>query len=71
MENPRPSIGPIKGEINIAPITTGIEFAFKPTEAIKIEQTKIHEVVPLIEISLFIELTTKFLSTSFLILNTL
>ena len=71
MENPRPSIGPINGEINMAPITTGVELAFKPTEAIKIEQTKIHEVVPLIEISLFIELTTKFLSTSFLKLNTL
>ena len=48
----------------MAPITTGVELAFKPTDAINIEQTKIHAVVPRIEMSDLIELTTIFLSTS-------
>ena len=65
IEYPSPSIGPIRGEINMAPITTGVELAFKPTDAINIEQTKIHAVVPRIEMSDLIELTTMFLSTSF------
>ena len=65
IEYPSPSIGPIRGEISIAPITTGVELAFKPTDAINIEQTKIHAVVPRIEMSDLIELTTMFLSTSF------
>ena len=59
---PRPSIGPINGEINMAPITTGIEFAFSPTEATKIEHIKIQAVAPLIEISCFIELMVESLS---------
>ncbi len=44
MENPIPRIGPIKGEISMAPITTAVELTFKPMEAIKIEKTKIHAV---------------------------
>ena len=48
---PKPSIGPINGEISIAPITTGMEFAFKPTDATKIEQINIQAVAPCIEIS--------------------
>ena len=43
---PKPNIGPIRGEINIAPITTGIELAFNPTDATKIEQINIHAVAP-------------------------
>ena len=70
IENPNPKIGPIRGEISIAPMTTAVESAFNPTEAIKIEHTRIHEVVPIMEISFFIEFTTRFLSTSFLKLNT-
>jgi hypothetical protein len=35
----------------MAPITTGTEFALRPTEATKIEQIKIQAVAPLIEIS--------------------
>ena len=54
MENPSPKIGPINGEISMAPITTAVESALRPTEHTKIEQTKIHAVAPLIEISAFI-----------------
>ena len=48
---PIPKIGPIKGEINIAPITTAVELAFNPMDAMKIEQIKIQEVCPLKAIS--------------------
>ena len=44
---PRPKIGPIKGEINIAPIITGIELTFRPTEAIIIAIAKIQALGPL------------------------
>tara|TARA_B100000963_G_scaffold143723_2_gene125215 strand:+ start:2309 stop:2707 length:399 start_codon:yes stop_codon:yes gene_type:complete len=64
MENPSPRIGPNKGEINIAPITTGVEFALRPTDAIKMEQISIQAVVPFIEISALIEFAVEFLSTS-------
>ena len=62
MERPSPKIGPNNGEINIAPITTAVESVFKPTDAIKIEQIRIHAVVPRIEISFFIEFIVAFLS---------
>ena len=51
---PIPKIGPISGEINIAPITTAVEFALRPTDAMKIEQIKIQEVCPLKGISAII-----------------
>src|SRR5690606_33824829 len=41
--NPIPKIGPISGEINIAPITTAVELAFNPMDATKMEQIKIQE----------------------------
>ena len=50
-ETPIPSTGPISGAISIAPITTAVELVFKPIEAMKIEQIKTHDVVPLKEIS--------------------
>ena len=37
---PTPRMGPISGEISIAPITTAVEFALSPTEATKIEQIR-------------------------------
>src|SRR5690606_18642314 len=43
-DSPIPSIGPINGDISIAPITTAVELALSPTEAIKIEQMRIQEV---------------------------
>ena len=50
-DKPIPRIGPINGEINIAPITTAVEFAFNPIEATKMEQIKIQAVAPLKGIS--------------------
>ena len=44
MDKPIPKIGPINGEISIAPITTAVELTFKPIEATKIENTKIQAV---------------------------
>ena len=46
IDKPIPKIGPISGEINIAPITTAVELAFNPMDATKIEQIKIHAVAP-------------------------
>jgi hypothetical protein len=43
-ENPSPKIGPISGEISMAPMTTAVELAFSPIEAMNMELIKIHEV---------------------------
>ena len=53
IDKPTPKIGPIKGDINIAPITTGIEFVFSPIEATKMEHIRIQAVAPLNWISSF------------------
>ena len=45
MEKPSPRIGPKSGEINIAPITTGVELAFKPTDAMRIERTFFYNII--------------------------
>ena len=45
-ENPAPKIGPIKGDMSIAPMMTGIEFTFRPTEAITTENARIHAFGP-------------------------
>ena len=62
IDKPKPKIGPISGEISIAPITTGIELALRPIDATKIEQIKIQAVAPLIEISSLIEFKVDSLS---------
>jgi len=61
---PTPKIGPINGDINIAPITTAVESAFRPTEATKIEHIKIQAVAPLKGISVFIAAIVASLSVS-------
>ena len=38
---PTPRIGVINGEINIAPMIAGIEFIFKPIDAINIAHNKV------------------------------
>jgi len=43
---PDATIGPIKGEISIAPIITAVEFTFNPTDATKIAQAKIQRLAP-------------------------
>ena len=40
-DRPKPTIGPISGEINIAPITTAVLLTFKPIEATNTENIKI------------------------------
>ena len=50
IEKPIPRIGPIRGEISIAPITTAVELTFNPIEAIRMEKTRIHAVCPLMDI---------------------
>jgi hypothetical protein len=66
IDRPTPNIGPIKGDISIAPITTGIEFVFKPIEATKIEQIRIQAVAPLNCTSAFIASVVLIWSASFL-----
>ena len=44
---PRPRIGPIRGEMSIAPIITGMEFRFKPTDAIIMAQARMKTFWPL------------------------
>ena len=39
-ESPTPMIGPISGQINIAPIITADEFVFKPSEATKVAKIR-------------------------------
>ena len=65
IEKPIPRIGPISGEISMAPITTAVELTFKPMEAIKIEKTKIQAVCPFIEIPSLIFLAVVSRSVSF------
>ena len=47
--NPAPTIGPIKGEINIAPIITAVELTFRPIDAIIIAHAKIQRLAPVKE----------------------
>ena len=64
IDSPIPRIGPINGEINMAPITTAVELAFKPIEATKIEQINIHTVAPLNGISALMAATVASRSVS-------
>ena len=43
---PIPMIGPIKGDISIAPTITAGEFTFKPSDAKKIANINTHKFVP-------------------------
>ena len=45
--SPMPKIGPIRGEMSIAPMITGMELTFSPTEAITMENAKIQTFAPL------------------------
>ena len=45
--NPIPMIGPISGEMSIAPITTAVELTLSPKEATKIARISIHKGAPL------------------------
>ncbi len=54
IDKPIPKIGPMRGEINIAPMTTAVELALRPMEATNIEHIRIQAVAPLKGISLMI-----------------
>jgi len=59
-------IGPINGEINMAPIITAVELTFKPSEAIKMAKIRIHKLAPLNSTPFRIESTVSIsLSLSF------
>ena len=48
---PIPMIGPISGEISMAPIMTAVEFTFRPMEAMKIANISTQRFAPLISTS--------------------
>ncbi|MNV56763.1 hypothetical protein D3C71_1490640 [compost metagenome] len=50
--NPAPTIGPINGDISMAPIMTAVEFTFNPTDATTIAQARIQALAPRKEILL-------------------
>lgn len=62
--NPAPKIGPINGEISIAPIITAVELTFKPTDAMMMAHANIHKLEPLKEIFEVTFSSTLFLSSS-------
>ena len=43
---PTPMMGPMSGEINMAPMITAVEFTFNPTEQITMANIRIHRLVP-------------------------
>ena len=62
--NPAPKIGPINGEISMAPIITAVELTFNPTDAMMMAQAKIHKLDPRNEIFESTFSSTLFLSSS-------
>ena len=44
---PNPLMGPMRGEINIAPITTAVEFMLSPMDATTMAKARIQRLVPL------------------------
>ena len=52
MARPVPMIGPISGEMSIAPMITAVEFTFKPTDAMMIENARIQALGPRNQIAL-------------------
>ena len=44
---PIPNIGPMSGDMSIAPMMTGMEFTFKPTDAMMMAKARIHALGPL------------------------
>ena len=46
---PIPTIGPISGEISMAPIITAVELTFRPIDAMNIAHAKIQRLAPLNE----------------------
>lgn len=65
--NPAPTIGPIKGEISMAPIITAVELTFNPTQAITMAQARIQRLDPRKEtFDLTVSITRNWSSSPFL-----
>ena len=45
--SPMPMIGPIRGDISMAPIITAVEFTFNPKEAMKMAKISTQRLAPL------------------------
>ena len=67
--NPSPRIGPIRGEINIAPIMTGIELRFNPTDAMTMAQVRMKTFWPLKKMPFLMEMLADSMSIWSLILT--
>ena len=46
MPNPIPMMGPINGEMSIAPIITAVAFTFNPNDATNMAKMSTHKLVP-------------------------
>ena len=44
--SPMPMIGPISGDMSMAPIITAVEFTLSPSDAMNIAKTRTHSVAP-------------------------
>ena len=66
--SPTPKIGPMSGEMSIAPIITAVELTFRPTDATIIENARIQTFGPLKKIFFLIEALAAVISISFRIL---
>ena len=60
---PTPKIGPIRGDMSMAPMMTGMELTFSPTEAMTIEKARIHALGPLKNMLLLMDCAAASVST--------
>ena len=49
MANPMPIMGPINGDMSMAPMMTAVEFTFRPREAMNMANINTHRLAPLKE----------------------
>ena len=52
--SPMPMIGPIRGDISMAPMITAVELTFSPNDAMKMAKISTHRLAPLKETPLLI-----------------
>jgi hypothetical protein len=55
IDNPTPLMGPISGEMSMAPIITAVELTLSPTEQMITAKNKIQTLAPLNSTSFFME----------------
>ena len=64
IDRPTPSIGPMTGEMSMAPIMTAVEFTFSPTDAMMMAKVRIHTFAPRNQIPLRIRFSAPAVSRS-------